>query len=117
MHLLAFLLTFCIFLYESENWLQIILNADILFGPGRWVGIATGYGLDGPVIEFQWEARFSATVQNGPEAYPASCTSTGSFPRVESGRGVTLTPHPLLVPKSKNRVQLYLTLPKGLRGL
>jgi hypothetical protein len=30
---------------------------------------------------------------------------TGSFPGVESGRGVTLTPHPLLVPKSKNRVE------------
>jgi hypothetical protein len=33
---------------------------------------------------------------------------TGSFPGAESGRGVTLTPHPLLVPRSKNRVQLYL---------
>jgi hypothetical protein len=33
---------------------------------------------------------------------------TGSFPGVEGGRGVTLTPHPLLVPKSKNRVVLYL---------
>jgi hypothetical protein len=30
----------------------------------------------------------------------------GSFPGVESGRGVTLTPHPLLVPRSKNRVEL-----------
>jgi hypothetical protein len=28
---------------------------------------------------------------------------TGSFPGVQSGRGVTLTPHPLLVPRSKNR--------------
>jgi hypothetical protein len=26
---------------------------------------------------------------------------TGSFPGVESGRGVTLTPHPLLVLRSK----------------
>jgi len=25
---------------------------------------------------------------------------TGSFPGVKSGRGVTLTPHPLLVPSS-----------------
>jgi hypothetical protein len=31
---------------------------------------------------------------------------TGSFPVVESGRGVTLTPHPLLVLRSKNRVEL-----------
>jgi len=41
------------------------------------------------------EARFSAPVQTGPEAHPASCTmGTGSFPGVKSGRGVTLTPHP-----------------------
>ena len=36
---------------------------------------------------------------------------TGSFPDVESERGVTLTPHPLLVPRSKNRVELYLYSP------
>jgi hypothetical protein len=28
---------------------------------------------------------------------------TGTFPGVESGRGVTLTPHPLLVPSSKKQ--------------
>ena len=44
-------------------------------------------------------SRFSAPVQTGPGAHPASCTTgTGSFPGVKSGRGVTLTPHPLLVP-------------------
>ena len=44
------------------------------------------------------EARFSAPVQTGPGAHPASCImGTGSFPGVKSGRGVTLTPHPLLV--------------------
>jgi hypothetical protein len=38
-------------------------------------------------------ARFSAPVQTGPGTHPASCTmGTGSFPEVESGRGVTLTP-------------------------
>ena len=46
-------------------------------------------------------ARFSAPVQTGPGAHPASCTiGTGSFPGVKSGRGVTLTPHSLLVPWS-----------------
>jgi hypothetical protein len=40
-------------------------------------------------------------VQTGPGAHPASCTmGTGSFLGVESGRGVTLTPHPLLVLRS-----------------
>ena len=47
-------------------------------------------------------ARFSAPVQTGPRAHPASCTMrTGSFPGVNSGRGVTLTPHPLLGPWSR----------------
>jgi len=51
-------------------------------------------------------ARFSASLQTGPGAHPASSTmGTGSFPGVKSGRGVTLTPHPLLVPWSgKSRV-------------
>jgi hypothetical protein len=43
------------------------------------VGIATRYGLDGPGIESRWGARFSAPVQTGPGAHPASCTmGTGS---------------------------------------
>ena len=77
-------------------------------GPGSSVGIETGYGLDGPGIESRWDgpgiespvgARFSVPVQPGPGAHPASCTmGTGSFPGVKSGRGVLLTPHPLLVP-------------------
>ena len=63
------------------------------------IGIATGYGLDGPGIEFRLGARFSAPVQTGPAAHPASCTmGNESFPGVKSGRGVTLTPHPYLVP-------------------
>jgi hypothetical protein len=33
---------------------------------------------------------------------------TGSLPGVESGRGVLLTPHPLLVPRSRIRVEIYL---------
>jgi hypothetical protein len=40
-------------------------------------------------------SKFSAHVQTDPGAHPASFTRcTGSFPVVESGRGVTLTPHP-----------------------
>jgi len=48
------------------------------------------------------EARFSAPVQTGPGAQPASCTmGTASFPGVKSGRGVTLSPHAPLVPWSR----------------
>ena len=60
--------------------------------------MATGYRLDGPGIESWWGARFSTPIQTGPVAQPASCTrGTGSFPGVKSSRGVTLTPHTLLV--------------------
>ena len=55
------------------------------------------------------EARFSAPVQTGPEAHPASCTmGTGSFPGVKQpgrGRALTSLPH------------LTSTPPSGLRGL
>jgi len=72
-------------------------------GPGSVVGVATGYGLDGPGIESRWGARFSAPVQTGRGALPASCTmGIGSFPGVKNCRGVTLTPpHPLLMPNSR----------------
>jgi hypothetical protein len=44
-------------------------------------------------------ARFFVPVHTDPGDHPASCTmGTGSFPEVKSGRGVTLTPQPLLVP-------------------
>jgi hypothetical protein len=58
------------------------------------------------------EVRFSAPVQTGPGAHPASWTMrTGSFPGVKSGRGVTLTTHTLLVLRSRKRVELYLYSP------
>jgi len=58
------------------------------------VGIATCYWLDGPGIETRWEAKFSAPVQTGSEAHPASCTmGSGSFPGVKRpGRGVDRLP-------------------------
>jgi hypothetical protein len=69
------------------------------FRPGSVVGIATGYGLDGPGIESRWGARFFGPLQTGSGAQPASCTmGTGFFPGVKNGRGVTLTHHSLLVP-------------------
>ena len=86
-------------------------------GPGCSVGIATTYGLDGPGIESRWGARFSATVQTVPGAYPASYTmGTGSFPGVKrSERGVD---HPTTSSAEvKERVELYLYSPMGLRDL
>jgi hypothetical protein len=46
-------------------------------------------------------ARFSAPVQTGPGAYPASYTmGTGSFPGVKRP-GVALNTHPHLAPRLK----------------
>jgi len=75
------------------------------------VGIAFGYGVDGPRIESWWGVRFSAPIQTGPGAHPASCTmGTRSFPGVKRpGRGVDHPP-----PSSaevKERVELYLYSP------
>ena len=66
--------------------------------------LPNGYGLEGPGIESRWGEIFRRP--DRPGAHPASCTiGSGSFPGVESGRG------PLLVPRSKNRVELYLYSP------
>jgi len=48
-----------------------------------------------------WWGRDFPSVQTGLGAHPASCEmGTGSFPGVKCGRGVLLTTHPLLVPRS-----------------
>ena len=62
-------------------------------------------------------ARSSAPVQTGSGAHQASCTKgTGSFPGVESGRGVTLTPNSFSC-RDQKRVELYLYSPYGPYGL
>jgi hypothetical protein len=49
-----------------------------LHSPSFWtaldnsVGIKTRYVTDGPGIEFRWEETFSAPIQTGPGAHPAS---------------------------------------------
>jgi hypothetical protein len=73
--------------------------------------VSMGTGRSGDRIPV-W-AMFSAHVQTGPGAYPASCTmGTGSFPGVKRpGRDVD---HPL--PSSaevEERVELYLSPPSG----
>jgi hypothetical protein len=80
------------------------------------VGIALGYGLDdrGSRVRFPAGAgNFSLhhRVQNGSGAYPASYPmgTRGSFPG-ESGRGVKLTTHLHLLPRSKNE-RSYTSIP------
>jgi hypothetical protein len=63
-------------------------------GQDNSVGIVSRYGLGGPGIESRWGARFSALIQTGPGAHPASRTmSTGYFRVVKRpGRGVDHPP-------------------------
>jgi len=87
-------------------------------GPGIVVNIATGYRLDGPGIESRWGARFSAPVQTGPGAHPASCTmGTGSFPRGKERPGRDTDPSPPSSAVGHERVELYLYSPYGPYGL
>ena len=62
--------------------------------PGFLSGIATCYGLEGPGIESQLGARFSAPVQTGPGTHPASYTvGAGAFAGAKRpGRGASHPP-------------------------
>jgi hypothetical protein len=94
-------LTLCTIRFKHAHIFHFSHTMLLPCRPGSPVGIATGYGLDGPGNESRWKARFSAPVQTDPGAHSASCTmGTGSFPGEKSGRDVTLTPHSLLVPWS-----------------
>ena len=77
------------------------LYYNIFFcGPGSSVGIVTELRAGRSGIESQWGREF-LPFQTGPGAHPTSCKmGTGFFPGVKCGRGVLVTTHPLLVPRS-----------------
>ena len=68
-----------------------------LGGPGTSVGIATDYGLDDPGSKPGGVEIFRLS---RPALRPTQPPVNGSFPGVKCGRGVLLTPNPLLVPLS-----------------
>ena len=73
--------------------ITLLLNYNV--GRDISVGIATRYGLDGPGIESRWGVRFSAPVQSGPDANPASYTTgTWSFQEVKRPRSGVDHPPP-----------------------
>jgi hypothetical protein len=87
-------------------------------GLGCSVSIATDYGLDGLGFESRWGWDFSAPVQIGPGAHPASCTmGTGSFPGVKCGLVMMLTTHPRLVRRSWKSRAIPLPTLWATRGL
>jgi len=75
------------------------------------VSMVTRYGLDGPGIESRWGARYSAPVQTGSEAQPASYTmGTRVFPGGKVAGAWRWPPTPSSS-EVKERVELYLYSP------
>jgi len=100
--------SYCDFVLHSElkTWLcsyfdqHLLLVQSAYCGPGSSVGMANDYGLEGPGANPGGDEIF-CPVQTGPGAHPDACKmDTRSFPGVQCGRGVLLTTHPLLVPRS-----------------
>jgi hypothetical protein len=74
--------------------------------PGSSVSIVHGYGLDVRATEVRFQAKdFSSSlcVQTGsvPTQPPVQRVPGVFYPRIKRGRGVTLTTHPHLVPRSR----------------
>jgi hypothetical protein len=87
--------------------------------PGSSGSIVSDYGLDDRAVGVRSPAGvrdFSSSlcVQTGSGAHPASCTmgTGGPFPR-----GVTLTTHPHLVPRSRMSRSYTYSPPKSLHGV
>jgi hypothetical protein len=88
---------------HTHTYIYIYIYVCVYFsGPGSSVSIATAYGLDGPGIESWWGRDFPH--QSRPALRPTQPPVQwvpGLSPGVRCGRGVTLTPQPLLMPRSK----------------
>jgi len=78
------------------------------------VGIGTGYALDSPGIESRWGRDFPHLFRPvlGPTQPPVQWVP-GLSPGVKIGRGVTLNPHPLLVPLVMKGYSYTSTPPMG----
>ena len=84
----------------------------MLCGLGSSVGIATELRAGRSGDRIPVGARFSAPVQTGPEAHPASCTmGTGSFPGGKVRPVRDADPSPPSSAEVKIRVELYLYSP------
>jgi hypothetical protein len=84
-------------LYTQELFL-VLMSVG---GRDSSVGIATGYGLDGPGVESRWGRNFSHTSRPALRLTQPPVQWVPGLSRGYSGRGVVLTTHPLLVPRSR----------------
>ena len=85
--------------------------SSVKSGPGSSVGIATDYGLDGLGITSWWEGEI---FRHPDQPWgPPSLQYNGYrvFPRGRKRPGRDADPSPILVTRSKNRVELYLYSP------
>ena len=81
------------------QYLKLIHGLSVIYTHTLYI-LYTDYGLDGPGIKSRRRRDF-LPVQTCPGTHPASCTmGTISFSWLNCGRGVLLTTHPLLVPRS-----------------
>jgi hypothetical protein len=103
---------------------DVIITRKLEKEPGSSGSTVSDYGLDDRAIGVRSPAGakdFSSSlcVQTGSGAHPASCTmGTGVLsPGVKRGRGVTLTTHPHLVPRSWMSRSHTSSPPKRLHGV
>ena len=80
---------------------EYITRKCIVRGPGSSVGIKTGYLLNGPEIETRWGQDFPHLSRPALELTQPPVQWVPGLSGVKSGRGVTLTPHRLLLPWSR----------------
>jgi hypothetical protein len=94
-----------------------IVTYFVTRGPGSVVGKATAYRLDGPAIESWWGRDFPLLSRLALKLTQPPVDGCQIFPGLRCGWGVTLTPQPLVLPRSKIEQSYNSTLPKDLRGL
>jgi hypothetical protein len=113
---------------QKTSFISVFVNYALVFADGRSrgssVSIVSDYGLDDRAIGVrspEGTKNFSSNlcVQTGSETHPASCTmgTGGPFPGAKRGRGVTLTTHPHLVPRSRMSRSYTSSPPKRHHGV
>jgi hypothetical protein len=97
--------------------LYISANLSHLRGPGSAVGIATGYGLDGPGIEFRWRRDFQHHFKPALRPIQPPVQWVPDFPGGKQRPGCDAEPSPPSSAVGHERVELYLYSPYGPYGL